>query len=65
MKIKTIPDNNTDFSLVYLKNDIPYCKKHGAMSSVSECNNVWRCIQAHGQPRCRAGCILEKEKGTI
>ena len=59
-KIRTIPDGNTDFSLVELIDGIPHCKIHGAMLSVSEHNNVWRCVQAKGLKDCRAGCILER-----
>lgn len=42
MQIESIPDSNTNFSLVflkdtgkYIKNLTPHCKKHGAMNKVS------------------------------
>ena len=53
--IKIIEDNNTDFSLVVLKDNLPHCKLHGAMLKVSEAG-YWRCIRAKGQIDCRAGC---------
>lgn len=34
MQIKSIPDSNTNFSLVILKST-PHCKKHGSMNKVS------------------------------
>ena len=68
--LKPINDNNSDFSLVYLKEKYgvkyPYCELHGAMLKVSK-EGIWRCIrgdyiQTSSNPikkniDCRAGCI--------
>lgn len=65
MDIKTIDDNNTDFSLVELADDgkcgvkTPHCKKHRAMNKVSQFEDgggYWRCLTA-SHVECRAGCI--------
>lgn len=64
--MQPINDNNSDLSLVYLKekynNSYPYCKVHGAMLKVSG-HGIWRCVQAvnvkSGKVNvdCRAGCV--------
>ena len=60
MNIETINDNNTDISLVYIKDfNTPHCKKHGAMNRVSEEISMWRCLGNHNDGQCRAGCILK------
>jgi len=60
MKIEAINDGNTDFALVKIKGDYPYCDKHGAMNkvSVTEHGGYWRCLQG----QCRAGCNEIEEK---
>lgn len=63
MNITPINDNNTDISIVTIKNDTPHCIKHGAMNKVSTFGNksgYWRCISTISDTRdnlCRAGCI--------
>ena len=53
--MKEINDGNSDISLVELKRGTPHCKKHGAMSKVSQ-DGLWRCLRRD----CRAGCIVEQ-----
>ena len=68
MEIKPIPDGNSNFELVELRDDgnigrlTPHCKIHGAMLKVSP-DGLWRCVQAISLRTgrcvndCRAGCI--------
>ena len=48
MKLKAI-DKDSDLSLVYLKGNHPYCRKHGAMNSnhVSEDGMFYRCYSVY------------------
>lgn len=65
MKIKPIPDNDSNFELVILKtgsngvSETPHCKIHGAMNKVSyfeeDGGGYWRC-NVTSETTCRAGC---------
>lgn len=69
MTIVPIKDNDSDFSLVELKQPIPdvgklypYCKKHGAMNKVGK--EIWRCIgtvSRGNDNNCRCGCVEVKQ----
>lgn len=61
----------SDFSLVYLHNNTPHCKKHGAMNKVSKHKDgggYWRCITTVSRENencCRAGCLESRMRPVI
>ena len=54
-EISRMNDDSANFESVYLKNDYPHCKRHGAMNRVSKNNPVYRCLELS----CRSGCVFE------
>lgn len=48
--------NHVTEGKVYLKNNYPHCREHGAMNKVSK-DGIWRCLICH------VSCFEIKESG--
>lgn len=58
-----MPLELADLSLVYLHNNTPHCKEHGAMNKVGK-NGIWRCLRAEAYT-CMAKPHMKEELELI
>ena len=60
MEMKPV-DKYSRLDLVYIKDGIPHCKKHGAMNKLTK-SGLWRCfseVSTQTDRCCNASCYYE------